>query len=148
MIGNAGELALGGGDPSRWEPLEPLRQGALRYVVSDFLSPQDCRPFLRNVVRGAAHLTVCHLLDPWEREPEPMGLASLTDSESEERLDIQLDDGAVSRYRERLARLMDGVQGSTSGVGGTFVPLTAAPPGDLFAKQLAPLGVVGVGAGR
>jgi uncharacterized protein (DUF58 family) len=154
--GHAKRLEAGGGPLDAGRPLDlsgkaaglsapraPLRPRSARVLVSDFLSPDDPVPALRMLAAGAAHLDVIQLLDPWEAEPVEEGAVLLVDAEdAEARLGLRLDASAISRYRQRLARLTDGVVRATRSAGGTFARVLAADLGVMLRRDLARQGVV------
>jgi uncharacterized protein (DUF58 family) len=119
-------------------PRVPLRPRGLRMVVSDFLFPDDPALWLRRIADGAAGIYVLQLLDPWEVSPGADGPLTLLDVEGPGRLDLDLDERAVSRYRERLAALRDAVQRATRAAGGTYALVPAGPPERMFREHLLP----------
>ncbi|MEM8885397.1 MAG: DUF58 domain-containing protein [Planctomycetota bacterium] len=126
------------------EPLPrlPLRPRSLRVWVSDFLFPGDPTPLLRRFANGAAHVYIVQLLDPWELDPEPEGLLRLLDVEAPEEIEIDLNERAVTRYRERLGRLRDGILQATRSVGGSYACVAADDPATMFRTALLPQGII------
>ena len=128
--------------PAEWMPRVPLRPRMLRFLISDFLVPQDPTSAIRRFARGASHVYVLQVLDPWEADPAPEGERTLIDAEDDDRLDIVLDAGAVSRYRRRLARLSESVRAAVRAVGGSHAQVIAAGPAAMMREQLLPQGIV------
>jgi hypothetical protein len=119
-----------------------LKPKSIRFLLSDFLFPGDPGPLLRRFAAGAARVVVIQVLDPWELEPEALGPVTLVDCEGGHRLDLDLAERAVGRYRERLERLCGLVERTVSGLGGLYVCLRADSPAAMFREGLLPAGVV------
>ena len=135
-------VALDGPADGVLEPVEPLRPRSLRVILSDFLFPADPGPALRRLGARAAHLYVVQLLDAWEWRPTAEGPRTLEDTEGPGRLELDLNRRALEHYRRRLLRLTDDVRRATRSIGGTYVPVTAAPPAVMFRGDLMPAGMV------
>lgn len=123
-------------------PREPLRPRGLRVVLSDFLFEADPAPELRRLQAGAAELIAIQVLDPWEADPTDRGALALLDAESWARAELVLDDAAVAEYRQRLARLSEGVERTVRAGGGRFARVLAADPGSMFRRDLLAQGIV------
>ena len=123
-------------------PLVPLRPRSLRLWISDFLFANDPAPLIRRFSAGAAHIYVLQLLDPWEMDPQPEGALSLVDAEAGVRLDIHLDERAVTSYKERLGRLRESVRRATHAAGGTYSCVVADTPAKMFRDALLMQGVI------
>ncbi|MEZ5964141.1 MAG: DUF58 domain-containing protein [Planctomycetota bacterium] len=137
----------GGARPRVYEtpdlaPRTPLRRDGVRVVLSDFLRPDDPQPTITRLATGAALLVVVQVLDPWELAPTADGALALVDCESSQRVELVLDEAAVARYRERLARLCAGLVTATRRVGGRCATLAAAPLAEMCRGGLLPAAIV------
>jgi uncharacterized protein (DUF58 family) len=90
----------------------PLKRQAVRIVVSDFLFPHDPDALIRRLASEASALWIVQLLNSWEAEPDVGEGRRLIDVETAGEVDLMLDRKTVARYRERLARLQDGLRRS------------------------------------
>jgi uncharacterized protein (DUF58 family) len=119
------------------------RRGAVCVVVSDFLFPHDPRALVRPLAARAGRLALVQVLAPAEHDPALRGARRLTDCEDERTLDLVLDDGAVTRYRARLANLVDGLATECRRAQGLFVSLVADAELDVVARErLVPAGLL------
>lgn len=125
-------------------PTTPLRRDGVRVVLSDFLFPHDPAPGLVRLAVGAALLVVVQVLDPWELTPQAEGAVALVDCETDQRVEIVLDEAAIGRYRQRLARLRAAVEQATHRVGGRFATVTAGPLAAMCRTGLSTAGIVEV----
>lgn len=125
-----------------WAPGRALSPGSLRYVVSDFLEPEDPTRGLRQVAAGASAFGVVQLLDPWERRPTVDGLTELRDCENESRLDVELSAERIAAYGQRLGQLIERVREAAVGVGGALALVDAGPLEAMIERGLLRGGVV------
>ncbi len=119
-----------------------LRQGAARFVVSDFLFPHDPNALVRSFARGAGSLIFLRVLGTSDVEPE-RGALRLRDAEDGGELDLILSDSAISSYRSRLDALTAGLSEECRRMGAVFCDLSPhASLDDLCREQLVPRGVL------
>jgi uncharacterized protein (DUF58 family) len=123
-------------------PAVPLRQGALRVLVTDGLWPDDPTPALQRAMAGASRFHCLQVLDPWELEPPPEGALTLHDCETGERREVHLDAAAVRVYRDRLHGLVEALRRTVAAGGGTHVVVRAGALAAMCARDLLPAGVV------
>lgn len=114
-------LTFGVESASSW-----LLPGAIRYAISDFLSPHDAPALVRRLAARAGFLGLIQVLSRDDAEPEVGGAFRLTDAETKETLDRALDEAAVRRYRERLAAMSDALDCEARRLRGVFVSIPAA----------------------
>jgi uncharacterized protein (DUF58 family) len=120
-----------------------LRGGGLRVLISDFMTEAPAHGAIRALAAGAAQLVVLRTLGPWEVNPDVEGALRLQDVESRAELSVQLAEGSVARYRDRLARLRDDLQASCRAVGARFADVICdASIGEVLRRDLLPAGVV------
>jgi len=105
-----------------------LRPGSLRVFVSDFLSPHVPEELVRTLARGAGGLALLQTVAESDLEPPRETALRLFDSESEEELDLVIDDRIRGRYLARLDRLIDGLRVECLRHGATFAQLRAGTP--------------------
>jgi len=110
--------------------------------ITDGPGTEDPAARVRDFARGAAHLDLVQLLDPWERAPEPAGDIRLVDAETRRELELALDAGAVARYRERLDRLEGALRRAVRAVRGRFAAVTAGAFDAMAGVDLASAGIV------
>jgi hypothetical protein len=122
---------------------ELLRGGALRILVSDFLFPHDAAGLVRPLAARAGALALVQVLAPDERRPASGTALRLIDCESDEACDLVLDERTVERYRERLARLNDGLEAEARRASGRFASLSGEVAlADLCRERLAREGIL------
>jgi len=98
-----------------------LRPGSVRLLVSDFLSPHSAPALVRRLAAGAGTVGLVQVLSAWDADPEESGALRLTDSETDEVLDLVLDGPSVRLYLERLRALTEALREEARLTGGVFV---------------------------
>lgn len=91
------------------ESLVPLKPQSVRIVISDFLFPHDPDPLLRRLAAGAGALWIIQLLGAWEADPTELGGRRLIDIEAGVQTDLLINRKAIEAYKQRLARLQEGL---------------------------------------
>ncbi|HEV2667792.1 MAG TPA: DUF58 domain-containing protein [Blastocatellia bacterium] len=81
-----------------------FRRQGMRVLISDLLWLGEPATILQILAQGAASLVVAQTLASVDADPPERGRVRLLDSETDERREIFIDDGAIRRYREALAR--------------------------------------------
>ena len=117
-----GELSL---QDSLGAALPLLRPGTVRLFVSDFLSPHDAPGLVRPLAGRAGGLGLVQVLSQEDAEPSEGRALRLTDSETDETLDMVLDSATVELYKSRLHRLASGLESECRRAGGPFVTLNS-----------------------
>jgi uncharacterized protein (DUF58 family) len=105
----------------------PLKQQAVRIVLSDFLFPHDPAALIRRFAADASVLWVVQLLGAFEADPQPVGGKRLTDCESDATLDLVIDSPACARYRARLTALQASLAAECRRYHASFAIATAEP---------------------
>jgi uncharacterized protein (DUF58 family) len=103
----------------------PLKRQAVRIVVSDFLFPHDPDLLVRRLSRESGALWLIQLLNAWEADPTASEGRRLIDVETQGAVDLLLDRKTVAGYRDRLARVQEGLRRSCRCAHGRFVTLIA-----------------------
>lgn len=103
----------------------PLKHRSVRIVISDFLFPHDPDRLIRVMARDAAALWLIQVLDPSEADPQALGGRRLRDIETDEQIDIFLDEPSIAEYRRRLSALQQDLAKSCRRAGGTLVSITS-----------------------
>jgi hypothetical protein len=80
---------------------------------------------LQSLARGAALLVVAQTLAVADTDPPERGRVRLVDSETDEQREIFIDDGAIRRYQEALARHQQNWRRACRQIGAVMVALTA-----------------------
>ncbi|MFN0205880.1 MAG: DUF58 domain-containing protein, partial [Planctomycetota bacterium] len=101
-----------------------LGNGALRFLISDFMSPHEAPSLVRPLAARAGKLTLIQILTKEEREPAAGEALRLTDSESDEFVDLILDESTIRDYKKRLQRLASALDQECRRARGQFVSLT------------------------
>lgn len=107
------------------ENLLPLKNQAVRIVISDFLFPHDPAALVRRLAAGASTLWLIQLLYAWEADPTPLGGRRLIDAETAGEIDLYLDRKAIEGYRQRLGSLQQELARNGRRVHAPFVTLIA-----------------------
>jgi uncharacterized protein (DUF58 family) len=105
-----------------------LRQQGMRVLISDLLWMGDPLAVLQSLARGAALLVVAQTLAVADTNPlewAERGRVRLVDSETDEQREIFIDDGAIRRYQEALARHQQNWRRACRQIGAVMVALTA-----------------------
>jgi uncharacterized protein (DUF58 family) len=119
-----------------------LRRRSMRVVVSDFLFPHDPDVLVGRLARDGASLAIVQLTTRDEAEPDIEGGRRLVDVEGHGELDVTIDAGTVREYRERFARLRQGLSRAARRAGASFVHVTAGPSPRDVARTLAAAGIL------
>lgn len=103
------------------------RQG-LRIFISDLLWLGEPLELLHQLSQSAAAVVVVQLLSAGDANPsEQRGRLRLIDSETDEQQEIFIDDAAINRYRDALARHQQNWYRARRQAGATMVELIAEP---------------------
>jgi len=106
--------------PSLWDNLEfdyrgnpvegftrvppKFRRQGMRALISDLLWLGEPSRVLQQLAQGASSVFVIQVLAAADLNPPERGRVRLVDSETDEEREIYIDDRAISRYRDALAR--------------------------------------------
>lgn len=134
-------VANGSGRPSSWEelsfdfrqnPLESfsrvppkLRRQGQRIFISDLLWLGEPLQLLQQLSQNAASVTVVQLLTESDLTPPERGRIRLIDSETEEQREIFIDDAAIKRYKDALARHQQNWHRACRQTGATLIEMIA-----------------------
>jgi uncharacterized protein (DUF58 family) len=102
-----------------------LRRQGLRIFLSDLLWLGEPSQLLQQLSRGAAAVVVVQLLAEADANPPERGRLRLIDSETDQQQEIFIDDGAITRYRNALARHQQNWHSACRQAGATMVELIA-----------------------
>lgn len=91
------------------ESLIPLKPQSVRIVISDFLFPHDPDPLLRRLAAGAGALWIIQLLGAWEADPAELGGRRMIDIEAGGHTDLLVNKKVIAAYKQRLARMQEGL---------------------------------------
>lgn len=112
-------------------------------VVSDFLDPAY-EEGLRALAARRFDVTVIHVLDRTEVEPDLVGDLRLVDAETGETREISVSQYLLAQYRKALAEFCSGLSAVCSRYGMNYVRATTDVPFDeLVLRTLRARGVVG-----
>jgi len=117
-----------------------VRPGMGCLLLSDLLFAAEPQQWLRPLM-GAAGLAVLQVLSTEDLEPE-LGALRLSDAETGEARDLMVDPQIVSRYKERLTRLCEGIAEACRGQGANYLQLQAALPAPQVVDALLRAGVI------
>jgi len=124
----------------------PLKTGALRIVISDWMFPHDSSTLIRKLGHGSSVLWGIQVLNRFEDDPTPIGGRKLVDIESQEQSDLIIDHAVIERYKNRLQNLKRGLQTEFRRCNGRFVTVIADDGLDsICLKQLCEVGMLRAG---
>jgi uncharacterized protein (DUF58 family) len=125
-------------------PAEFRRQG-IRVLISDLLWLGEPTTVLQSLSQGAASLVVAQTLASIDADPPERGRVRLLDSETDERREIFIDDAAIRRYRDALARHQQNWHRACRQIGAIMVSVIAEEVvADWNLKALVEAGVLKV----
>jgi uncharacterized protein (DUF58 family) len=102
-----------------------FRRQGMRLLISDLLWLEDPMVILQSLGHGAASVVVAQVLAADDANPPERGRVRLLDSETDERREIFIDDRAIRRYREALARHQQNWSRACRQMGAVMVSLVA-----------------------
>lgn len=124
----------------------PLKARSVRIVISDFLFPHDPAVLIRRLAADAGVLWVIQVLSAWERDPSESGGRRLIDIENQLQTDLMVNHKAIDLYKQRLARLQEGLIRECRRAHAPFVVLTADLGLDALCRlELSPAGMLRAG---
>lgn len=102
-----------------------LRRQGQRIFVSDLLWLGEPLQLLQQLSQNAASVTVIQLLSAADLTPLERGRVRLIDSETEEQREIFIDDAAIKRYKDALARHQQNWHRACRQAGATLIEMVA-----------------------
>ena len=102
-----------------------FRRQGMRVLISDLLWLGEPMSVLQSLAHGAASLVVAQTLASADADPPERGRVRLLDSETDERREIFIDDGAIRRYRDALARHQQNWHRACRQIGAVMVNVVA-----------------------
>lgn len=105
-----------------------FRRQGMRVLVSDLLWLGEPLAVLQSLAQGAASLVVAQTLADVDANPSEWaerGRVRLIDSETDEQREIFIDDDAINRYREALARHQQNWRRACRQIGAAMVSVVA-----------------------
>lgn len=102
-----------------------FRRQGLRIFISDLLWLGEPLQLLQLLSQNAAAVVVIQLLAEADANPVERGRMRLIDSETDEQREIFIDDAAIRRYREALARHLQNWNHACRQTGATMVEMSA-----------------------
>ncbi|MDX2030903.1 MAG: DUF58 domain-containing protein [Blastocatellia bacterium] len=127
--------------PATWEAIEldyagssaegllqaapSFRRQGMRLLISDLLWMAEPLTILQRLAESACGVIVAHLLAAADLQPPERGRLRLVDSETDEQREIFIDDAAIRRYRDALARHQQAWSQACRQAGAVFIPLVA-----------------------
>jgi uncharacterized protein (DUF58 family) len=134
-------IANGGNRPGLWQSLDfdfrgnpaeaftrtppVFRRQGMRVLISDLLWMAEPLSVLQTLAQGAASVVVVQLLAEADANPAERGRVRLLDSETAEQREIFIDDAAIRRYRDALARHRQNWHRACRQVGAAMVNVVA-----------------------
>ncbi len=134
-------VANGANRPSLWRSLDldfrgnpaesftrtppRFRRNGIRVLISDLLWMGEPFAVLQSLAQGAASLVIAQTLARADADPPERGRVRLLDSETDEQREIFIDDGAIRRYRDALARHQQNWRRACRQIGAVMVSLIA-----------------------
>ncbi|MEP7340048.1 MAG: DUF58 domain-containing protein [Acidobacteriota bacterium] len=102
-----------------------LRRQGLRVFLSDLLWLGEPLQLLQQLSQNAAAVVVVQLLADADANPPERGRVRLIDSETDQQQEIFIDDAAINRYRNALARHQQNWYSACRQAGATMVEMIA-----------------------
>jgi hypothetical protein len=102
-----------------------FRRQGMRVLISDLLWLGEPTAVLQSLAHGAASLLVAQTLASVDADPPERGRVRLLDSETDERREIFIDEGAIRRYRDALARHQQNWHRACRQIGAVMVNIIA-----------------------
>ena len=102
-----------------------FRRQGMRVLISDLLWLGEPMAVLQSLAHGAASLVVAQTLASADADPPERGRVRLLDSETDERREIFIDDGAIRRYRDALSRHQQNWHRACRQIGAVMVNIIA-----------------------
>jgi uncharacterized protein (DUF58 family) len=102
-----------------------FRRQGMRALISDLLWLGEPMAVLRSLAHGASSVVVAQTLASVDADPPERGRIRLLDSETDERREIFIDDNAVRRYRDALARHQQNWHSACRQIGAVMVNVIA-----------------------
>lgn len=102
-----------------------FRRQGMRVLISDLFWMVEPTTILKRLAESACGVIVAHLLAEADLRPVERGRVRLVDSETEEQREIFIDDAAIRRYREALARHQQSWSEACRQAGAVLIPLVA-----------------------
>jgi uncharacterized protein (DUF58 family) len=134
-------IANGSNRPSLWQSLgfdfrgnpaesfirtpPKFRRQGIRVLISDLLWMGEPLAVLQSLAQGAASLVVAQTLADVDANPPERGRVRLVDSETDEQREIFIDDAAIKRYRDALARHQQNWRHACRQIGAAMVSIVA-----------------------
>jgi len=134
-------IDVSGGAADRWESLAfdsmenpeasfrrtppAFHAKGIRVFVSDLLWLGDPMAVLQLLAHQASSVVVVQMLARADVAPQETGFFRLVDSETGQVREVQIDDGAIARYRQRLEHHQQNWHRACRQLGATLVTLTA-----------------------
>ena len=102
-----------------------FRRQGMRALISDLLWLGEPMAVLRSLAHGASSVVVAQTLASVDADPPERGRIRLLDSETDERREIFIDDNAIRRYRDALARHQQNWHSACRQIGAVMVNVIA-----------------------
>jgi uncharacterized protein (DUF58 family) len=134
-------VANGSNRPSLWRSLDldfrgnpvesftrtppRFRRQGIRVLISDLLWLGEPTAVLQSLAHNAASVVVAQTLASADANPPERGRVRLLDSETDERREIFIDDKAIRRYRDALARHQQNWHSACRQIGAVMVNVIA-----------------------
>ncbi|NLG13105.1 MAG: DUF58 domain-containing protein [Lentisphaerae bacterium] len=105
--------------------LEKIQKRGIRFIISDFLWPQNPIELLQAFANGAIKTVAIQLLNPDEINPPPGGIATLIDPENNERRLLNLDEKTIGSYKQAIKNHLELWNNAAIMTGTQFIQVNA-----------------------
>lgn len=106
-------------------PSKTFRRDGMRVVISDLLWVVEPTLVLQSIKKNASAIVIIQMLGRIDAEPPERGRMRLVDSETQEEREILIDDAAIGRYKQALARLEQDWRRAARQAGAVMIRLIA-----------------------
>jgi uncharacterized protein (DUF58 family) len=102
-----------------------FRRQGMRALISDLLWLGEPLSILQHLAQGASSVVVVQVIAEADANPPERGRVRLIDSETDEEREIFIDDSAIGRYRDALARHQQNWHRACRQIGAVLVNVVA-----------------------
>ncbi len=119
------------------------RSKGLLFVISDFLDPVNLKEGVKRLAYHKHDILLLQVLDRTELDPDLRGDWALTDSETDEIVEVSVSPRLLADYKRRMVIYLDDLRTFASRLGvGYVLTTTDVPVEDFILKELVLTGLV------
>ena len=100
---------------SSLHPASP--HGCTRILISDLMTTDQPASILRRLAQGAQAISIAHVLSQSDADPPTAGNHRLTDAETNQEIEVEIDETVRRRYHERYRAFIESIENACRLVG-------------------------------